>query len=218
MKKAVLFDVDGVLLDSMSMHFEAWDAAFASTSFNPSREDYAKLGGMPATQTVRWFNKTYDLGFSEDEMDELAKRKHVEEYKRSDQVTVFDGVTDIFTLLKKRGVQIDIVTGMSKAHASKFLSTLFSDPFTHITGYGDYELGKPHPDPFLMGWKKTGFKKSECILVEDSPLGIRSGVSAGIDSIGITSTVSRDVLEEAGATYVVGNHDELLTLLFKLTT
>lgn len=188
--KVVLFDMDGVLYDSMPNHAKAWQRAMAEFGIHFTAEDAYATEGARGVDTVRRYAKK-QLGkvLTEQEAEEMYQLKacYFQEMPTTD---IFDGVKDLMQKIQNSGLKIGIVTGSGQRQLINRLLSDFKDFIneTQITTAFDVKRGKPNPDPYLMGLKKAGnFAPHEGIVVENAPLGVRAGVAAGCFTVAINS-------------------------------
>ena len=188
--KVVLFDMDGVLYNSMPNHAKAWQRAMAEFGINFTAEDAYATEGARGVDTVRKYAKV-QLGkeLTEDEAEEMyqLKARYFHEMPTTD---IFDGVKDLMQKIQDGGLKIGIVTGSGQRQLINRLLSDFKDFIneTQVTTAFDVKRGKPNPDPYLMGLKKAGnFAPHEGIVVENAPLGVRAGVTAGCFTVAINS-------------------------------
>lgn len=188
--KVVLFDMDGVLYNSMPNHAKAWQRAMAEFGINFTAEDAYATEGARGVDTVRKYAKV-QLGkeLTEDEAEEMyqLKARYFHEMPTTD---IFDGVKDLMQKIQDGGLKIGIVTGSGQRQLINRLLSDFKDFIneTQVTTAFDVKRGKPNPDPYLIGLQKAGnFAPHEGIVVENAPLGVHAGVAAGCFTVAINS-------------------------------
>ena len=188
--KVVLFDMDGVLYNSMPNHAKAWQRAMAEFGIDFTAEDAYATEGARGVDTVRKYAKV-QLGkeLTEDEAEEMyqLKARYFHEMPTTD---IFDGVKDLMQKIQDCGLRIGIVTGSGQRQLINRLLSDFKDFIneTQVTTAFDVKRGKPNPDPYLIGLQKAGnFAPHEGIVVENAPLGVRAGVAAGCFTVAINS-------------------------------
>ncbi len=188
--KVVLFDMDGVLYNSMPNHAKAWQRAMGEFGINFTAEDAYATEGARGVDTVRKYAKV-QLGkeLTEDEAEEMyqLKARYFHEMPTTD---IFDGVKDLMQKIQDCGLRIGIVTGSGQRQLINRLLSDFKDFIneTQVTTAFDVKRGKPNPDPYLIGLQKAGnFAPHEGIVVENAPLGVRAGVAAGCFTVAINS-------------------------------
>ena len=201
--KVVLFDMDGVLYDSMPNHGVAWQRAMKEFGIHFTLEDSYATEGARGVDTIRKYAKA-QLGkeLSEEEAQQMydVKARYFHEML---EAKVFDGVIDLMQKIKASGLKIGIVTGSAQLPLIERVTRDFGDFVSkdQITTAYDVKRGKPNPDPYLMGLKKAGnYVPAEGIVVENAPLGVHAGVAAGCYTVAINSGPLADsVLLNEGA-------------------
>lgn len=201
--KVVLFDMDGVLHDSMPNHGIAWQRAMKEFGIHFTVEDSYATEGARGVDTIRKYAKA-QLGkeLTEEEAQKMYDLK-AHYFHEMPEAKIFDGVTDLMKKIKDSGLKIGIVTGSAQRPLIERVTHDFGDFVSRdqITTAFDVKRGKPNPDPYLMGLKKAGnYAPSEGIVVENAPLGVRAGVAAGCYTVAINSGPLADsVLINEGA-------------------
>lgn len=201
--KVVLFDMDGVLYDSMPNHAKAWQRAMTEFGIVFTAEDAYATEGARGVDTVRKYAKK-QLGkeLTEDEAAEMYQLK-AHYFHEMPTTNIFDGVKELMLKIQNSGLKIGIVTGSGQRQLINRLLSDFKDFIdeTQVTTAFDVKRGKPNPDPYLMGLQKAGnFAPHEGIVVENAPLGVRAGVTAGCFTIAInTGPLPDSVLLNEGA-------------------
>ena len=188
--KVVLFDMDGVLYDSMPNHAKAWQRAMTEFGIVFTAEDAYATEGARGVDTVRKYAKD-QLGkeLTEDEAAEMYQLK-AHYFHEMPTTNIFDGVKELMLKIQNSGLKIGIVTGSGQRQLINRLLSDFKDFIneTQITTAFDVKRGKPNPDPYLIGLQKAGnFAPHEGIVVENAPLGVRAGVAAGCFTVAINS-------------------------------
>ena len=188
--KVVLFDMDGVLYDSMPNHGVAWQRAMKEFGIHFTLEDSYATEGARGVDTIRKYAKA-QLGkeLSEEEAQQMYDVK-AHYFHEMPEAKVFDGVIDLMQKIKASGLKIGIVTGSAQLPLIERVTRDFGEFVTkdQITTAYDVKRGKPNPDPYLMGLKKAGnYLPSEGIVVENAPLGVHAGVAAGCYTVAINS-------------------------------
>ncbi len=201
--KVVLFDMDGVLYDSMPNHGIAWQRAMKEFGIHFTVEDSYATEGARGVDTIRKYAKA-QLGkeLTEEEAQKMYDLK-AHYFHEMPEAKIFNGVTDLMKKIKDSGLKIGIVTGSAQRPLIERVTHDFGDFVSRdqITTAFDVKRGKPNPDPYLMGLKKAGnYAPSEGIVVENAPLGVRAGVAAGCYTVAINSGPLADsVLINEGA-------------------
>lgn len=188
--KAVLFDMDGVLYNSMPNHAVAWVRALKEFGIHFTPEDSYATEGARGVDTIRLYaKKQLDKELTEAEAQSIydVKTRYFHELPTAQ---IFDGVKDLMKLISDSGLTVGVVTGSGQRPLIDRLLSDFGDYVSedHIVTAYDVKRGKPNPDPYLMGLRKCGnLKPEEGIVVENAPLGVRAGVAAGCFTVAINS-------------------------------
>lgn len=188
--RVVLFDMDGVLYDSMPHHAIAWQKAMAQFGLTMTAADAYATEGARGIDTIRFFVKKQK---GEDISVEEAQRiydvkTHI--FHSMGEAQIFEGVRPLMQKIKEAGMMIGVVTGSGQRPLIQRLLTDFGDFLDeqHIVTAYDVKRGKPNPDPYLMGLQKAGgLRPCEGIVVENAPLGVRAGVAAGCFTVAVNS-------------------------------
>ena len=188
--QVVLFDMDGVLYDSMPNHGVAWQRAMKEFGIHFTLEDSYATEGARGVDTIRKYAKA-QLGkeLSEEEAQQMYDVKAAY-FHEMPEAKVFDGVIDLMQKIKASGLKIGIVTGSAQLPLIERVTRDFGEFVSknQITTAYDVKRGKPNPDPYLMGLKKAGnYLPEEGIVVENAPLGVHAGVAAGCYTVAINS-------------------------------
>jgi len=213
MIRAVLFDMDGVLYDSMPDHVRAWHETILSEGIASHPEDYYLLEGATGSYTINYlFNRELGRNATEEEIDRIYAKKSARFVEINDGTRLMPGAAEVLDIVKKAGKKIVVVTGSGQP-------TLFSNLDKNYPGFFSRELmvtaydvrhGKPNPEPYLLGLKKAGVAADEALVVENAPLGVQAAVAAGIRTIGVnTGILDAEVLKKAGAAEVFESMGEL---------
>jgi len=192
---ALLFDLDGVLINSTPAVARVWRAWAVEHGFNPD-EVVARAHGRPSLTTVREYlpNPNHEAENREVERREIADL---------DGVVPLPGALDLLASLPPD--RWTIVTSCTRPLAEvRIRAAGLPLPKQMITS-SDITHGKPHPEPYLKGASLLGFPPQECIVLEDVPAGVRAGKAAGAKVIAFPTTVQESGLREAGANWILNN-------------
>jgi beta-phosphoglucomutase len=200
----VLFDLDGVLLKSMEQHLEAWRESFSRFKATVKEEDFYQLEGRGVRRVVETLVKKYNI--DPKYKSEILQDK-INYYNRIFKPIFYDGIFPLLDTLKERGVLMAVVTGGMRDRVQEILSINFKDYFhTSITS-DDVKNTKPYPEPYLKGAAALNLRPDQCIVIENAPLGIKSGNEAGMYVVAITTTLKSNLLKEADI--ILDSFDEI---------
>lgn len=207
MPKAVLFDMDGVLINSMPNHAVAWVKAMAECGLKMTSDDAYITEGQKGTDTIRQMARQ-QLGreLSQEEAQKMYDIK-AHYFSLLPEAPVMPGIMTLMNKIKRSGMKIVVVTGSGQRPLIERLKGEFKgfvEDDKIITAY-DVEHGKPAPDPYLMGLSKAGgLQPWEAIVVENAPLGVRAGVAAQIFTVAVnTGPLPDEALWQEGADLVM---------------
>jgi mannitol-1-/sugar-/sorbitol-6-phosphatase len=189
----LLFDMDGVLLDSTHAVARVWRQWAVEHGFNP--EEVARVAqGRPSLSTIRDYLPNSD---------HIKENREVERRELADLEGVVPWPGAIELLQSLPADRWAIVTSCTRPLAEMRLRTGgLPRPRIFITSE-DIQNGKPAPDPYLKGAEMLGFDSADCIVVEDVPAGVRSGKAAGCRVIALRTTMPEVELKDAGADWIV---------------
>lgn len=200
--KAVLFDMDGVLFNSMPYHSEAWHNIMKSHGLTLSREEAYMHEGRTGASTINIvFQRELGREATPEEIENIYKEKSIlfNSYPEAERMP---GAWELLQKVKEDGLTPMVVTGSGQLSLLERLEQNFPGMFCKelmVTAF-DVKYGKPHPEPYLMALKKGGLEASEAVVVENAPLGVESGHKAGIFTIAVnTGPLDGQVLLDAGA-------------------
>lgn len=200
--KAVLFDMDGVLFDSMKNHAAAWHEAMKRYGMHLSPEEAYLHEGRTGADTINIVS-TRQRGkeASEEEIKTIYQTK-TEIFNSLPKAERMPGAYELLQKIKQEGLVPVIVTGSGQKSLLERLNKNYPDifkPELMVTAF-DVKHGKPNPEPYLMGLQKAGVKANEAIVVENAPLGVKAGVAAGVFTVAVnTGPLPDEVLFKEGA-------------------
>lgn len=200
--KAVLFDMDGVLFDSMPIHAYAWAKTLQEEGVFFTEEEAYLHEGRTGSGTINLvFNREHNRNATEKEIQRIYKRKS-SLFDRSPEATVMAGAAELLQQISQNELNRILVTGSGQKALLGKLEHHFPGHFNQakmVTAY-DVRKGKPDPEPYLQGLHKAGVKASNAIVVENAPLGVESAKAAGIFTIAVnTGKLEDHHLLDAGA-------------------
>ena len=200
--RAVLFDMDGVLYNSMPYHASAWHRAMAQFGYDLPEEEVYMHEGRTGTSTVNLVSRReHGVEVSDERVEEIyqVKSKFFNEFPPAEPMP---GALSLLRQLKEQGLKILIVTGSGQRSLLDKLNVDYPDIFRRelmVTAF-DVKRGKPDPEPYLMGLQKGELHPDECIVVENAPLGVRAAKAAGIFTIAVnTGPLPDEALLSEGA-------------------
>ena len=217
--RAVLFDMDGILYDSMPNHSIAWQESMAKCGITMTSDDAYATEGARGVDTIRQMVRLQQhRTISEEEAQKMYDLK-TQLFHQLPEPPVMPGILSLMEKIQEGGLQIGVVTGSGQRPLINRILRDFGAYVdeAHITTAYDVERGKPYPDPYLMGLKKAGnLEPWQAIVIENAPLGVRSGHAAKIFTIAVnTGPLPDEELLGAGANLIFPNMQELNDYWFK---
>ncbi len=198
--KAVLFDLDGVITDTMGLHYEAYRQAFEKYGIHVTPLEIYRTEGMPSMEVGKAIVKEKGARISDEQLKKLIDDKR-EIYRAlaAKEAKTFPGVPETLRMLRENGIKLALITGSnSKSVAGVIKKVGLEGAFDAIVTGDDTDRGKPYPDPYQKGMEKLGVTPDKCVVVENAPLGIQSAKAAGAGYvIGVTTTLPEKYLDGA---------------------
>ena len=192
MVSGIIFDMDGVLVDSERQSNEGWLWAAEQLGVDMPMWLIDSFKGAPAELCCKFFDDYYKGAIDYWEAKEL-RTQHVYKIRETEGIPVKKGVKDIFEYIRNNGLKCAVATSTRRESAEKTLHEIGVWDYLDAVVYGDeVERGKPEPDIFLRAAKAIGVNPSEAVVVEDSINGIKAGYAAGMRVVHIPDTIAID--------------------------
>ena len=216
--RAVLFDMDGVLMDTMELHHESWKQALSPhlplTDPIKFRKEVYRLEGMAVQETIQWFFNEYTSSPLKNQAlaEQIAREKAEYHATLVEAARPFPGMAEFVTRLKARDIPLAVVSGSSRDVVGQILQRHFPGLFSTVISGDDTLQGKPHPAPYATAMDQLRIRDAEsCLVVENSPLGVESGKAAGTRVMGVlqNSPLNAGELTRKGADKVFAHAEEL---------
>ena len=205
MKKGIIFDLDGTIVDSLPYHYKAWKIFFKENkveNFSERLKDY-KGGG-----TLDLLTAVYGDKYSRKELKIMTDDKEIifrEIYKNN--VVPIMGFMDMFELIKSKKILVGIASNAIRKNVKMILSELkIYEKFDSIICGDEVRKGKPDPEMFDETIDRFNLKKEECLIFEDSVEGVSAAVNSRVDVVGITSSTSGEILIDKGCITTIDNY------------
>jgi HAD superfamily hydrolase (TIGR01509 family) len=186
--KAYLFDCDGTIADSMPLHYNAWRAVLAEWNCEYPEEVFYSWGGKPVRKIIADLNKINGLQMP---IEDLATRK---EGLYLAQIPQLQGIPEVLEHIEAEHGRIPfaVVSGSTRDSVVGSLSVLgLLDKFDTIVSAEDYKHGKPAPDGYLLAAERLGVAPADCLVFEDTEMGIEAAVAAGMASVKVATSLER---------------------------
>ena len=193
MIQTVIFDMDGVIVDTEPVHHFAYYQHFKELNIEVSDEMYRSFTGNSTRNIFQKLKAQFDL--QEDVEDLILRKRHLfnEAFDLKEDLYLIDGVEDLIKDLHANGIQLIVASSASKVTINRVFTRFnLHQYFTHIVSGEDFPKSKPHPAIFEHAASLSVAPKENCIVIEDSTNGIQAAVSAGIFCVGYDSFHSKD--------------------------
>jgi len=197
---AVLFDIDGTLVDSSYLHVNAWMRAFRAVGHPMDAWRIHRGQGMGSSELLATL-----LGEAAEQVGSQAKAHHSEHYQRtSDQLRAFDGARELVAAVARRGAAVVLATSAAPEELELLRSILdIEDAVAEITAAEDVQVAKPAPDLVHVALQRAGVSPERAVYVGDTVWDVKACGKAGVTCVGVlTGGISAAELTEAGAVAV----------------
>ena len=192
MSKAVIFDLDGVLVSTDKLHYKAWKAIADQENIYFDEEINTRLRGVSRMASLEIILERGNREYSQEEKEKLAEAKneiYKESLKELSPSDLFDHAVETIDALKEKGIKVAI--GSSSKNTRTILRQLgIEDVFDAISDGNNITHSKPHPEVFLKAAEFLGLKPEDCTVVEDAYAGIDAAKAAGMTAVGIGDATS----------------------------
>jgi HAD superfamily hydrolase (TIGR01509 family) len=207
-KKTVIFDRDGVIINSEALTIDAMRKAFKKLGFNMPDSDIPHVIGQSSTKYTEYFLTKWE--FNPDKFREIMKEFY---YKRLDKSLLFPQTITLIKNLYKENVTMGVTTSAGFDGTLQILKMAgIEKMFKVIVTREDCEKHKPDPEPYILTAKKLGNDPSLCIAIEDTSLGIESAKNAGMVCVAFPNSFTKDQ-DFTMADYIVSSNKELESIL-----
>lgn len=214
----VLFDMDGVLFDTMPLHARSWWQVTEEYGIEAEEEEFFLFEGMKGRDTIeQLYQRSFGELPSETLRDEIYERKCslFNQLATDNPITTIAGAESFMELLSTHyGTAMGVVTGSTIGNAFPRIQKHYKEYFSPeaITTADHVERGKPHPEPYQRGMEYFGVTPEQTMVIENAPLGVRSATGAGAFTVALTTgPIPEGELRQEGANLVFPNFKALIT-------
>ena len=193
--KAIIFDMDGTVIDSTESDYMAWKRIFAEYNTDIAYDEYVKVLGVKSDEILQRF-----LSLDGEELHKALKRKlhYFNQIIEEQGLASIPHVENFLKQLKDSSLRVALATGARKEKSDYVLDKVnLKRYFETFTTAEDIRNGKPHPEIFLKAAARMNVSPSQCIVVEDAENGVKAAKNAGMHCVAITTTTNRDILKDA---------------------
>ncbi|MCB4797780.1 HAD family hydrolase [Neotamlana laminarinivorans] len=209
MLKAVIFDMDGVIIDSEPLHHKAYHKMFNDVGANVSKELYESFTGQSTLNVCKQVCEVFNLNEAPETLVKLKRKHYKNIFENDDALQLIDGVLKLIKNYHANGLKLVLASSASMPSINQIferfdLNQYFSAKFSGA----DLKQSKPHPEIFIKAAESTGFKNEECLVIEDSTNGIKAANAANIFCIGYDSFNSKNQ-DYSLADLVINNFNDI---------
>ncbi|MDZ7725108.1 MAG: HAD-IA family hydrolase [candidate division KSB1 bacterium] len=208
--KALLFDFDGVIAETMPFHLAAWRETLLEYGAHLDDRMVLENEGRQALDIASRILKHAGVEVDYKDIQEIVDQKN-KLFRSTQQAGIYPEIPHIFSSAKRHGVQIALVTGTLDKNVRSVVSPEIYAQFEAVIDGRAVAQGKPAPDPYLRAAENLGVRAAECIVIENAPMGILSAKAAGMFCIAVCTTLTGEQLKEADVKVL--NHEELKAFL-----
>lgn len=204
--RAVLFDMDGVLFNSMPNHARSWAKVCSEFGLEMSEQEAYMHEGRTGESTINILTQRYwNRNATPEEVEQIYKEK-CRLFNACPEAPKMEGAQQTLEAVKAAGLTIVVVTGSGQKSLLDRLEHNYPGFFSQhlIVSSKDVQHGKPHPEPYLMGLEKADVKPWQALVVENAPLGVRAAVAADVFTIAVnTGPLPEHALLDEGANWLL---------------
>lgn len=194
--RAIIFDMDGVIVDSMPYHFLAWYEALRPWGISVRCFDIYQREGERWDKTLKDLLRATKIKPTRKVLSKIfAHRQKI--FKKYFKRYIFKGVDRFLRCLKQKGYALGLVTGTPAQEIMQILPENIRTLFDCVVAGDSVRQGKPHPAPYLKALELLRLKPRECLVVENAPLGIRAAKAAGIFCLALNTSLPSEYLNQA---------------------
>lgn len=196
MIRGVLFDLDGVIIDTLHYHFLAWKHMFEKLGGEVSEHTVLLHEGRNSREILPILMKEAGVSIPEEQQPAFIEEKRAY-YRSIVNVRQYAGAFDVIDELKARGYKVALVTACALKNMQHSLAPEQQAHFDFIITGDEVPRAKPFPDPYLTASRHIGIQPRECLVIENAPLGIEAAKNAGMYCVAIETTLGADYLTSA---------------------
>jgi beta-phosphoglucomutase len=209
MIRGVLFDLDGVIVDTLHFHYLAWKHMFKQLGGDVSERTVLLHEGRNSREILPILMEESGVPIPEDRQTLFIEEKRAY-YRSIVHVQQYPGAFEVIDALKSRGYKVALVTACAMKNMQHSLDSAHQAHFDFIITGDEVSRAKPFPDPYLTAARQIGVTPAECLVVENAPLGIEAAKNAGMYCVAIETTLGREYLISADC--ILPGIRDLLTL------
>ncbi|MCK4589925.1 MAG: HAD family phosphatase [Nanoarchaeota archaeon] len=200
--KAVIFDKDGVLIDTVKFNIEAAVRTFRESGIELDEDDKKTVIGRHPADFYKILEKKYKFDY-----EKSRERQRFHYFQLYEKIKLYDGAKELILALKKKELKLALATSSGEKGVNIFFDKFgLKKFFDEVVTFKDCKERKPAPDIYLVTAERLDILPEECLVFEDSPVGVKAAKRAGMKCVAVTYSSSKDELKEAD--YIISNLNE----------
>ncbi|MGL2994523.1 HAD family hydrolase [Flavobacterium sp. TSSA_36] len=193
MIQTVIFDMDGVIVDTEPVHRYAYYQLFEELNITVTEEMYTSFTGFSTRNTFQFLKNQFNLQQEVEDLIQEKRNRFNDAFDTKEDLTLLDGVENLIKDLHQNGMQLIVASSASKVTIDRVFTRFnLHQYFSHIVSGEDFPQSKPHPAIFEHAASLSTAPKENCIVIEDSTNGVKAANAAGIFCVGYQSEHSKD--------------------------
>lgn len=209
MIQTVIFDMDGVIVDTEPVHRYAYYQIFEELNIDVSEEMYTSFTGFSTRNTFQFLKNQFGLTHEIEDLIQQKRNRFNDAFDTKEDLFLLDGVETLIKDLYHNGMQLIVASSASKVTIDRVFKRFNLYPyFSHVVSGEDFPQSKPHPAIFEHAASLSSGLKENCIVIEDSTNGVKAANAAGILCVGYQSFHSKDQ-DLSTADYIISNFDDI---------
>lgn len=198
--RSVIFDLDGVITNTMPDHFIAWKTVLKEAGIDVTYEDIYCREGQDGLSSVKEIFHKYRKNAADNRARKILLQKE-NLFKKITKKRYISGSRAFLRHLHSERFDLALVTGTARHELDRILPVSVRKLFSVIVTGSDVKNGKPHPEPYLASLNKLGINPCDAVAIENAPFGIRSAKNAGLPCLALETSLPRTYLAEADAVF-----------------
>lgn len=198
--RAVIFDMDGVITNTMPTHFRIWKQIFKEEGIHVTRLDIYQREGQRGIESLKELFHLYGKAFTSQRAHAILKRKE-SIFKDRVKSLYIPGARSFLKEKSREGFRLALVTGTSRHEAEKLLPESVFKLFEVTVCGCEVNNGKPHPEPYLKALHHLSLPSKDAVVIENAPFGIRSARAAGLRCLAVATSLPHAYLNQATAVF-----------------